>query len=193
MEIALKELGQFLVDGKQLHTGRPLQKFGGMLPREMVANWLICAVFNSENPDSLEFHSDPTGGDGLIHNKTTGETFLTEHVVVPNIEPKQPTEGHQRILDAINQKNDKGASYARGKTLVVFLNAALGEWKPTVVARALPNPLHFESVWAMGFQGIESDEYVYGVANLHLDDGDAPTFIVRIPKDLSGWKVERIQ
>jgi hypothetical protein len=39
-----------------------------------------------------------------------------------------------------------GEPYASGKTLIVFLDAAVGEWFPNRVARALPDPLYFATV-----------------------------------------------
>ncbi|MGY2990274.1 hypothetical protein ACVI1K_007621 [Bradyrhizobium sp. USDA 4508] len=36
-------------------------------------------------------------------------------------------------------------------------------------------------------------QYVYGVANLHLDIGHAPAWTVRIAKDFGSWSVERKQ
>jgi hypothetical protein len=45
----------------------------------------------------------------------------------------------------------------------------------------------------MGLQGLENGEYVYGVANLHRSNGNAPAWRVRITNDFSSRVVERIQ
>ena len=80
-------------------------------------------------------------------------------------------------MKAINDKQQKGgAAYARGKTLVVFVNAGGGAWHPNSVAKQFPTTLDFAAVWAVGLQGVEDGEYVYGVTNLHVDGGDAPTW-----------------
>ena len=61
---------------------------------------------------------------------------------------------------SIDQKRARGGeAYARGKTLVVFLDAAAGAWFPNRVAKALPDPLYFDEVWVVGLYGIENGEY----------------------------------
>jgi len=61
------------------------------------------------------------------------------------------------------------------KTLVVFLNADGGAWIPNRVTRRLPDPLHFAAVWVVGLLQIEAGQYVYGVTNLDVSEGDAQT------------------
>jgi hypothetical protein len=98
------------------------------------------------------------------------------------------------ILRAIEHKRKKGgAAYAAGKTLIVFLDADTAAWFPNRVARQLPDPLHFATVWVVGLQGVDGGEYVYGVTNLDLTEGDAPTLLVRINRDFEGWVVMRKQ
>jgi hypothetical protein len=98
------------------------------------------------------------------------------------------------ILNAINLKREKGgAAYAEGKTLIVFLEAGAGAWYPNQVAKQLPDPLLFATVWVVGLQGVEDGEYVYGVTNLDLTEGKVPTLLVRISRDFSSWQVTRIQ
>ncbi len=41
LKVGLKELEKFIRSGTQLYSGRPLKKFGMMLPREMEGNWLV--------------------------------------------------------------------------------------------------------------------------------------------------------
>jgi hypothetical protein len=57
----------------------------------------------------------------------------------------------------------------------------------------LPDPLHFATVWVVSLQRVEAGEYVYGVANLDLTEGNAPTLLVRIRQDFATWEVTRIQ
>ena len=162
-----------------------------MRSREILANWLVCVATNAATEGKLTFCSDPIGGDGIICDADTGESWPTEHVMVPRL---LPGDAETLILQAIDQKRDKGgAAYATGKTLIVFLDAAAGTWYPNRIARRLPDPLHFAAVWVVGLQGIEADEYVYGVTNLDMTEGNAPTLLVRIKRDFGGWEVTRTQ
>src|ERR1700686_3253955 len=89
LAVALKEIEPFIRSGEHLQTGKRFKKFGGMLSREMLANWLLCAAISSTRDDELTFSSDPTGGDGIICDVETGETWLTEHVMVPKLRTGQ--------------------------------------------------------------------------------------------------------
>jgi hypothetical protein len=188
--LALKELEPFIRNGRHLEAGKPFEQFGRMRSREMLANWLLCVVISSANWTKLEFSSDPIGGDGLIFDTATGENWPTEHVMVPR---HITGDAQALILQAIDQKRDKGAAYAHGKTLVVFLDASAARWFPNRVARQLPQPLHFAAVWVVGLQTVKAGEYVYGVTHLDVSDGDAPTFLVRIRKDFEAWEIVRLQ
>src|SRR5437763_348436 len=141
LEIALKELEPFVRDGNHLRSGKPFKNFGGMRSREVLANWLLCVAINSAENRQLMFSSDPVGGDGIIQDGATGQTWPTEHVYIPRREALEELDGKTLILEAINQKREKGGkAYASGKTLVVFLDAGAGEWFPNKVARELPDP-----------------------------------------------------
>ena len=59
LAVALKELEPFVRSGDALRTGKPLNKFGGMRPREMLSNWLLCAALNSTKESEMTFSSDP--------------------------------------------------------------------------------------------------------------------------------------
>lgn len=195
LEIALKELEPFIRDGEHLQTGKPFKRFGGLRSREILANWLLCVAVNSiSQPDRLTFSSDPFGGDGIIRDSVTEETWQTEHVLVPRATSGEAEDVDALILKQIELKRSKGeAAYASGKTLVVFLNAGLGKWYPNKVAKRLPVPLYFEAVWVVGLQGVEANEYAYNVTRLDLSRGNAPVWRVRIGKDFDTWNVEPIQ
>jgi hypothetical protein len=77
--------------------------------------------------------------------------------------------------------------------LIVFLEAGVGTWFPNKVARRLPDPLHFATAWVVGLQRVEAGEYVYGVTNLDLTYGNAPTLLVRISRNFGAWEVTRTQ
>jgi hypothetical protein len=174
---ALKQLELPIRDGEHLQTGKPFAALGGLRSREILANWLICVALNfTTNRTGFTFSSDPLGGDGIIYDTVTEMTWPTEHVLVP-----RTTRGggnaedvEALILKAIGAKRTKGgAAYASGKILVVFLNAAGGEWLPNKVAKQLPEKLYFKEVWVVCLQGVEARNYVYGVTLLDLSDGNA--------------------
>jgi hypothetical protein len=194
LALALKELEPFVRNGEHLQTGKPFDKFGGMRSREILANWLVCVATNAATEGELTFCSDPIGGDGIISDVKTGETWPTEHVIVPRLRPGETGDAETLILNAINLKRKKGGvAYAEGKTLIVFLGAGAGVWYPNQVAKQLPDPLLFATVWVVGLQGVEDGEYVYGVTNLDLTEGKVPTLLVRVSRDFGSWQVTRIQ
>jgi hypothetical protein len=195
LDVALKELEPFIRNGEHLQTGKPFKKYGRMLSREMLGNWLVCVAINAEDGIELTFCSDPVGGDGIICKRATGETWPTEHVMVPRLREGQKGDAEALILKAIQQKRLRGAAYARGKTLIVFLEAGLaaGKWFPNRVARQLPRPLDFASAWVVALKGVEEGEYVYSVTHLDVSEGNAPVLLVRIAKEFNAWGVTRIQ
>lgn len=196
LKIALKELEPFIRNGEHLRTGKPFKKFKGMRSREMLGNWLICAVNNStEGSERYTFTSDPVDGDGIVHDSQTGNTWRTEHVMVPPFREGKTHDIHAAILDAVTAKQEKGgAAYAARKTLVVFLEAGSdARWYPNRVAKALPET-DFEQVLVVGLQYVEPNgTYVYGVTAVDVSGGDAPTWHVRINPDFEAWQVKRIQ
>jgi len=193
LEVALKEIEPMVRDPRHLQTGKPLEKFGDMRPREMLANWLLCATFEVIENRELLFYSDPIGGDGIIRDEATGETWPTEHVYVSQHSKGPDAKG--LILDAVNHKQRNGAAYCGGKTLVVFLDTpAAGVWFPNEIAKALPSPLLFDTVWVVGFFMIETGGvYVYNLTLLDVTGGNAPAFLLRIAPDFDAWNVEQIQ
>ena len=44
LPVALKEIESMVRDPRHLQTGKPIEKFGGMRPREILGNWLLCAT-----------------------------------------------------------------------------------------------------------------------------------------------------
>jgi hypothetical protein len=186
----------FVRDPRHLQTGKPVKRFGNLRPRELLTNWLVCAAFNHEcaSPDRLTFTSDPTGGDGILLDTQTKETFPTEHVMVPAAPRGKTVDVDALVLAAIEAKNKKGGpAYGSGRTLIVFLNAGTGSWSPNRVAKQLPNPLHFAVVWMVGLHHVNAGEYIYAVTQLTLENGTAPTFLIRIARQFNSWKMTRIQ
>jgi hypothetical protein len=192
--VALKELEPFIRNAKHLYSGKPFGRFGELRSREILGNWLICAVLNADRPTaSYTFTSDPQGGDGIIYDMETETGWQTEHVMVPKAMVQETRDIPTLILAAVVKKQEKGAAaYARGKVLVVFLDSGLGEWFPNQVAKKLPK-VDFKEVWVVGLHGEITNEYVYGVAQLDISSGNAPTCLVRIGKDFDVWEVKRLQ
>lgn len=194
LAVALKELEPFIRNGEHLQTGKPFNSLDGMRSREALANWLLCVAVNAVNDSKLTFCSDPTGGDGVICDDVTHETFPTEHILIPNLRAGETGNVEAMILNAIEKKRSKGgAAYANGKTLIVFLNAGAGTWFPNKIAWQLPTPLHFATVWVVGLQAVKEGSYIYGVTNLEVSEGDAPTFHVSIARDFGAWEVRKVQ
>jgi hypothetical protein len=196
LESALKALEPCVRDPRHLRTGKPLKKFGGMLPRELLSNWLLCAVLNEADGPPLMVATDPVGGDGLIVDTTTNEAEVkTEHVMVRSRDGRSEADLKTLILGRVEKKRANGEAYASGKTLVVFLDEDVGGrvWFPNEVARGLPDPLYFNAVWVVGLEPMEAGEYVYTVVHLDVSDGDALVVRVRIAKDFASWTVRRVQ
>src|SRR5882724_6208186 len=104
LERALKELERFVRNGHHLQTGKPIAQLGDMRSREMLANWLLCVVGNATVESAkLTFCSDPTGGDGIIWDEASGETWRTEHVMVPHL-PDQADDAEVLILEKVDHK-----------------------------------------------------------------------------------------
>ena len=196
LKIALKELEPFIRNGEHLRTGKTFKKFNGMRSREMLGNWLICAAKNStEGSERYTFTSDPVDGDGVVLDSTTGNTWRTEHVMVPPFREGETHDIYVAILDAVTAKQKKGgAAYAAGKTLVVFLEAGGNtQWYPNLIAKKLPET-DFGQVLIVGLQYVEQNYgYVYGVTAADITGGNAPTWKVRINPDFEGWQIEQLQ
>ena len=198
LKLALKQLEPLIRDGKSIQTGKPMEGFGGMLPREALANWLLCAVQNRSGADRYIFAfdaSDPTGSDGIIWDTATGMTYPTEHVLIhtPHGNSIADDTSEALVLCAIQQKQAKGgAAYALGKTLVVFLNIAAGPYQPSWLVRNLPADIDFAAVYLVSSQEMNAGRYVFAVSQLNWHIQEAPTFRVVIAETFDDWKVEQL-
>lgn len=196
LKAAIEELKPFIRNGEHLQTGKRFKRMGGMLSREMLANWLVCVSANhASGCERFEFTSSPheVGGDGIIRCTISGATWPTEHVLVPAARRDETRNAETRISAAIESKVRKGgAAYASAKTLIVFLNAGQGEWLPNRVARQLPQPLLFDHVWVVGLQNVTEGSYEYAVTRLDLAWGSVPIWTVRISPDFDDWEVRSV-
>jgi len=193
LDAVLKDLEPHVKAPDFLRKGRPFGNFG-LLPRELLANLLICLAGNFEDPKNrLTVCTDPLGGDGLVFNQNHGGYMSTEHVFVP-----APRDGdlqivENKILAAVAHKNEKGSRYASGKDLVVF-SEAKGIWHPNNAARRLIGRHSFENVWVVHLENLNGQEYSYCVVWLEVSRGNAaPAWRIRIANDFKAHSVERIQ
>jgi len=191
LKIVLKDLERHVKAPDQLRKGREFRNFA-LRPREVLANWLICAVGNFEEGDErLTICTDPSGGDGLIFNQKNGKYMSTEHVLIPTQKPA-PGGIEQLIYAASEHKAKKGAHYASGKDLVI-LSEAMGLWHPNRAARGILRKHGFDSVWVVHLEEGNDCGYTYCVSLLDVSKGDAPAWKVLIESDFASWKVQRIQ
>jgi hypothetical protein len=196
LAVALKELEPYIINGNLIVSGRPLKRLNNMLPREALANWLLCAVTNYDhNVERFLFTSDPIGGDGIIIDILTSETWPTEHTMVPApfTEEEKKKSIDLRILEAIQAKVAKGSEYAEGMQLVVLINSGGGYWTPNKIAKKIPRPLHFFDVWALGLVDPNAKGYIYVISQLSCAENDVPTWMVQINDEFNNWSVKRIQ
>lgn len=197
MGAALQYLAPFIREpyAKLLRTGRPLADFGGMLPRELLGNWLVCVTANKDQPDRpLYFTTDPTGGDGVVIDEKNEIAYHFEHVFAPQPATGEILSGDELVKAAVAQKQRKGGrAYAAGKNLVVLLDKA-DSLCPTETARTLPQH-DFAGVWVIAQVDLVLDEYAFAVTRLFPMEGheQAPTFWVRINQKFDTWGVARAQ
>lgn len=194
---AARELRPLVHRVQPLISGRGFENFGDMRPREALGNLLVCLAANGGEEGPFGFSSDPIGGDGIIINRVTQETYPTEHVMVlcRAGQPRPADPAEDLILNGITRKNDRGRDYAAGKMLVVFVEGLQSEFHPNRLARRLPDPFHFSDLWLVALQEPVTDgSYRYGVAR--LSDGPnrpAPIYSVHIAPSFEEWTVTQTQ
>jgi hypothetical protein len=187
----LKELEPHICHGRSLQV-HPEFKSIKQRPRELLANWLLCAVGCAERgKETLVISEDPLGGDGLIIDRETGDQMFTEHVYV---RPAPDADFGALAIEALGHKVRKGDVYARGRTLVI-LSEASGMWFPNRVARQIAGTHGFKEVWAIHLDAVSIAEgrYAYFVAELDISAANAPVWRVSLAEDFATWAVSRLQ
>lgn len=187
LKTMLKELEAFVRDGQQLIDGKSINQFGGLRPREIFMNWLLCAALNCNKQDStVTFCVDPLGGDGIIYDREDKKRLITEHTMIVT----QKNEAEEETLDlvpliltAINKKQKKGTSYAVGTDLIIFVNKKGIFYLNNVIER-LP-AISFESIWIIMRRPKASTTYTYDIVN--LDSEWYTIWEVCIADDFSSW------
>ena len=185
----LNDVAPLIRDPQFLYRGRDVPNFP-LRPREILCNWLICAVLNDQvEPHAWTFTTDPTGGDGVIVNRATETGSTMEHVFIPNREQTESIEA--LIVGAIQSKSAIGEAYARGKHLVVFSDLPGGPWHANRVAREISGAHTFEAIWVVALERGDGRYYSYWVTQ--LGNPASPVWRVSIDLQELNWKVERVQ
>jgi hypothetical protein len=191
LKVCLKELKQFILNGRHLETGRELKKIGNLRSREILGCWLLAVVLNHENmSEDIKICTDPTGADGILYNTKTQRACRLEQVMVSQ-HNRCDKNAEELILELINKKQNKGdKSYASGKTLMVFLNRRGDSWSPNRLSNKL-SKIDFNQVWVFGLQEVIKDSYCYNV--IKLISGECPIWQIKINNSFDDWIVDKIQ
>lgn len=192
LEAVLGDMEPWVKNPNFLYSGRA----GNikLLPREILANWLLCAVGNSTaNNDPFTFCNDPFGGgDGIIINRDSGEQMVTEHIFVPKHQKKDKKSAEDLIVEAVQKKQKKGSkAYAEGKHLIIFCDG-IGNWVPNKVGRKIQRIHNFSSVWAIGLERVENENYYYYWVAL-FNSNHSPVSQVKIDFQEKKWSVKKVQ
>lgn len=190
MAKVLKDFEPMVKDPKHLWNGRDISNFK-LRPREAWANWLLTAIFQHLNGDSITFVEDDEG-DGVILDKRTGVFIQTEHVAAMDFGGKVnlPT-GEARIIDAIFHKIRKGDDYAKNKTLVVFFDGA-GKFYRSKIREAVLGKHKFHSIYCVGLLTIDSSGYEYIATEFRDSYVDKSiSYRIKINSDFTSWEVTR--
>lgn len=189
LKVALKDMEYWVKNPSCLRVGRDIKNFT-LRQREAWANWLLCAVFCAVDKKNYTFAEDD-GGDGLIVNKDTGEWERVEHVSALDVPTRgEPLLGENRVVGAIEHKVRRGIEYARGKSLVVFIEGA-GVWYPNRVGRSIEGRHAFNSVYCISLVSCDNNGYVYSISKFH--GTHSPTWSIKINGTFTAWEVGQLQ
>jgi hypothetical protein len=189
-KIALKDMEPYVKNPNFLIKGREFTNFS-LRPREAWANWLLCVVLRKLHGENITFAED-TRGDGFIVIKNTGEIIPTEHVSALENPLNQLPKGESRVINAINQKIDRGTEYAKGKWLIVFFDGA-GEFYRNKIRENIKGRHNFGAVYCIGLLNSSDEGYQYSVTEFRESSGDKSiTFKIEINPDFTDWKISQI-
>ena len=194
-ESLLDDIIRIIKNPEVLYVGRELSNFH-LRPREILVNWLICVVGNSEgDAGDWTFAEDPMGGDGLLVDRSTDKAWPTEHVFIRAPEPSNDDSAENLMVKAVEHKQKNGPAYATGKYLVIFADGITdginGRWLPDKVSERIDRQHKFKSVWAVGLEREEQNVYEYWVVCFDV----RPCSICKVYIDVESaeWNVRRIQ
>lgn len=191
LKIVLKDMEPWVKNALVLYGGKKPGNFG-LLPREILGNWLMCAVGNALNSKAAWTFCDGPDRDGILIDRNTDSQMATEHVFVPKFQKQSQKTAEDLIIDAITHKQAKGKAYAEGMHLIVFCDGIGGPWHPNRVGKAIAGTHDFASVWAVGLDRTEGeDKFFYWVAK--FENGHCPVAQVEINFKEVRWLVRKIQ
>lgn len=191
LAVALKELEPHIRDGRKIKS-HPEFKSIKQRPRELLGNWLMCAVANAERgAETIHIYSDPFDGDGMLVNSATDEKMFIEQVYA---RAEDGADAEALITKAFFLKAGKGEEYAAGRTLVILSDAS-GSYFPNRLARQFKGKHHFMGVWLLGLDAaaIAERRYTYTIADISGETELAPVWRVTLADDFSTWAVDRMQ
>ncbi len=192
LKLALKDFESMVKDPKWLINGREITNFS-LRPREVWANWLLCAVISkSQNRDMTFMEATQDEGDGFLLDRGTGEYIVTEHVCALDApgRKKPLPKGEERVIREIEKKIARGIDYAKNKTLVVFFDGA-GTYYRKKIRESIRDKHHFDSVYAVGL--IKSDASGYRYSVTQFDYHDSITYMVVINSDATDLRVSELK
>jgi hypothetical protein len=191
LAVALKELEPHIRDGRKIKSHPEFNSIK-QRPRELLGNWLMCAVANAERPaETVHIYSDPFDGDGMLVDSATDEKMFIEQVYARAEDGDDP---EALITKAFSLKAGRGEEYAAGRTLVI-LSEAGGPYFPNRLARQFKGKHHFKGVWLLGLDAaaIADGRYAYTCADISGDTEPAPVWRVALADDFSSRTVARLQ
>lgn len=166
-----------------------------MRHREILGNWLICAVLNhTNNTEAFIFTEDPMqggDGDGSILDLRSGIAKKTEHVFVTHERCLNAESIEVAVVEEIQRKQSKGgASYAQGMNLVVLVDTK-GEMSPDAIRLAVQGKTDFSSIWIIAFVGCSPNQaYEYMV--IETSQGQIGRCKIDIDFKRDSWVVKQM-
>lgn len=189
LQIALKDIEPHVRRVEPLWNGPPFENFS-LRAREIWSLWLLCAVMGRVNGKRVTFCEDDER-DGILVDLDADNWIKVENVAVMKFGDREPLQGEQGIIEAIQKKIDKGEQYAKGLILTVFYDG-IGEMYVNRVAKHFAGKHHFEKIYLIGLITDNGGaQYSYVVNDLY--EHDASIYRIDISPDFLSWEVTQIQ
>ena len=189
LKIVLKDMEPYIRAVSPLWDGRPFTNFS-LRAREIWTLWLLCAVMGLAHKTRATFCEDDER-DGILVDLDADAWIKVENVAVMKFKDRQPLQGEQGIIDAIQKKIDKGPQYAKGVILTVFFDG-IGQMYANRIAKHFSGKHHFEKIYLVGLVNDKGGaQYQYSVSDIF--EQDASIYTIDITPDFSSWHVTKIQ
>jgi hypothetical protein len=168
-----------------LQNGRKLRDLG-LLPREAVGLFMVCAVGNFKDKSDWTIGDDPDVGDGVVISKKgerAGDAFALEQVYIP---PFSKGALNQLVLERVKNKSAKGKEYGKDRSLLIFTDKK-GKLSHRKIKELIKDNDVFDSIWLLARK--TPKEWIYWIFVLKSEI-DAPlAYEIKINKDFKSWKV----